>query len=424
MRGRGRRGASTKLGFVSSSSDRLFRRAIEAARKAIHDLDSDQVPAGLRRVAGQSGGLTPPLTLALLKAIDSYEWLREKALEAWPEADVKAEGPDQASALLLLRPDGWSARLAALAAAGGAEKERNLESDLARRLETAQSGFEKQGQRLRTEQQRHEAEVRELRERLELERAARRLLQAAPLRAEATRSAEIDRLAAAAASLEEERDQARVDARRSREALVGERRRRASVEADLAGQVGSESWSGDPLELAMRLDRVAAMARPAASEEVGGSPSGFAPLRLPEGVLPDDVAAFKWLARRREATTLVVDGYNAAFQLVEPGNAAEGRHRLRLLLERLVRVAVGSLRTIVIYDSAVDLDPAPPAANTVEIRFTSAGVSADDEIEALIPALDGPVVVVSSDREVRERAEASGALALWSEGLAQWWQRR
>jgi hypothetical protein len=42
----------------------------------------------------------------------------------------------------------------------------------------------------------------------------------------------------------------------------------------------------------------------------------------------------------------------------------------------------------------------------------------------LIPALDGPVVVVSSDREVRERAEASGALALWSEGLAQWWQRR
>ena len=46
----------------------------------------------------------------------------------------------------------------------------------------------------------------------------------------------------------------------------------------------------------------------------------------------------------------------------------------------------------------------------------------DEEIVELAAGLDD-VVVISSDREVREQAEADGAVVLWSEALAQWLAR-
>ena len=100
---------------MEPSGDRLFRRALEAAAKALRDLDADQVPADLLRVRGRPLPLPPPLAVSLLKALDRYDWLREKALEAWPEADSATAGPERASALVLQRPSGWVARLAAAA---------------------------------------------------------------------------------------------------------------------------------------------------------------------------------------------------------------------------------------------------------------------------------------------------------------------
>jgi predicted RNA-binding protein with PIN domain len=80
---------------------------------------------------------------------------------------------------------------------------------------------------------------------------------------------------------------------------------------------------------------------------------------------------------------------------------------------------------VVVYDSAVS-----PEAETgsgpggVRIRFTRNGLSADDEIRRLAAEGSGPVVVVSSDREVREGSERHGAIALWSEALIAWIQAR
>ena len=38
-------------------------------------------------------------------------------------------------------------------------------------------------------------------------------------------------------------------------------------------------------------------------------------------------------------------------------------------------------------------------------------------------SIDGTVVVVSNDREVRERAAAVGAITLWSAAVAEWLRR-
>ena len=56
--------------------------ALDAARVALHDLDADQVPNDLRRVVAHSGALVPPIAKALVKGLDKYEWLREKAADA------------------------------------------------------------------------------------------------------------------------------------------------------------------------------------------------------------------------------------------------------------------------------------------------------------------------------------------------------
>ena len=58
----------------------------------------------------------------------------------------------------------------------------------------------------------------------------------------------------------------------------------------------------------------------------------------------------------------------------------------------------------------------------MEIRFAADDRIADEEIVELAAELDD-VVVISSDREVREQAEAGGAVVLWSEALAQWLAR-
>jgi rRNA-processing protein FCF1 len=58
----------------------------------------------------------------------------------------------------------------------------------------------------------------------------------------------------------------------------------------------------------------------------------------------------------------------------------------------------------------------------VVVTFAPPGTSADDVIVRLA-AVPG-TVVISNDREVRERATQAGALALWSEALVAWARRR
>jgi predicted RNA-binding protein with PIN domain len=411
------------VGGVDQTTERLFRRALEAAAKALRDLDADQVPADLRRVAGRPQPLPPPLAAALLKGIDRYEWLREKALEAWPEADPKTAGADQASALLLQRPPGWTAKVAGLVATLAAKEARGAEEDRGRQVEAARADAEEWRRRARAEKEAGRRSLREAEASLAEERAARRALQAAPARLDAAREAELAHWQAALGDRVIERDAAREEVRRLQEALAGERAARRALQAELAEASGSVHWAEDPVSLAGFLDWTASVARPPAVGSPGAQ-EGAASLRLPEGVRPDERAAVDWLVQRNEPATLIVDGYNAAFRLGAAGDAAAGRSRVLMVLERLHRVARGPLGIVVVFDSAagVSLEETPPGS--LEVRFAPEGSSADREIAELVAAMTGPRAVLSSDREVREAADQAGALALWSEALVEWERRR
>jgi rRNA-processing protein FCF1 len=73
---------------------------------------------------------------------------------------------------------------------------------------------------------------------------------------------------------------------------------------------------------------------------------------------------------------------------------------------------------VLVFDSKEEEAKIP---GLVEVRFVA---SADDEIVRLAAGLPGDVVVISTDREVRERAEHNGAIALWSDALVSWMRSR
>ena len=95
-----------------------------------------------------------------------------------------------------------------------------------------------------------------------------------------------------------------------------------------------------------------------------------------------------------------------------------------MALDRLQQVARGPMRVVAVFDSRLGPAGEVPAPGPVEVRFTAEEGGADEEIAVLAGALGGARVVVSSDRAVREAAEAAGAMTLWSEALRDWSRRR
>lgn len=417
------RGATVRI--VASPLARLVAAGLEAARRALRDLDGDQVPADLRRVVAHSGALTPPLAGSLIRALDRYDWLRAKAIDAWPEADSGAD--DRAVALgtlFLERPPGWSERLAsevvAAARAEAAESQHRSDAaiaDLERELAEA-------GSRLRDERRRGDRERARLVEQRDEARAAVRAAKGGEARGDAALRRRAERAEAAGADARADLEAARAELLAVRELAAEERRKRAAAEHSLAEISGGRVWPRkDPEALAVYLDDAARMARADGGEPGGGAGSAEGgALRLPEGVAPDAADAIDWLLDRRGPTTVIVDGYNAGFALAGPGDPPAARRRLGVAVDRLPTLAAGALQVIVVYDSTIEEEPG--VGGRVKTCFASPGRSADEEIVDLARAVTGPVVVVSGDRMVREQAEAAGALTLWSAALVEWATRR
>jgi hypothetical protein len=398
---------------------RLVGRALEAARKVLRDLDHDQVPAALRRVVAHSGDLTPPLANLLVRELGAAEWLREKAADAWPEADTAPAAHDRASALFLKRPPGWEVDLAleasalgASAALAGSNRSERSRSALERDLGAAKER-ERQA-RARAEEA--EAAARELRRRT-----------AEPVRA--------DRAEAARIGQEMERSRARWEADRAdlaakaeaaeagiadlRESLYRVERDRADLARRLEEARGGAEWAArDPVALAALVDETSARARAARREST--EPAGPTPasVTLPPGVRPDEARAIDAVLAHEGPLLVIVDGYNVGLKMTA-GSPAEVRARLSAVLDRLVVIAPTRLRVSVVWDSSLG-DAAMKRRGRLEVRFAAAGEEADDVVVATARDADVPAVVISSDREVRDRSEAVGALALWSDALVAW----
>ena len=108
---------------------------------------------------------------------------------------------------------------------------------------------------------------------------------------------------------------------------------------------------------------------------------------------------------------MILDGYNVTKDIrgVPTAELADQR-------AWLVRIAAGvasgrGVRVTVVFDGEGERTTAASAARVVRCMFTADEETADDRIVALVGELppDAPVLVVTSDREVRERVEDLGA---------------
>jgi len=137
------------------------------------------------------------------------------------------------------------------------------------------------------------------------------------------------------------------------------------------------------------------------------------PVPLPGGVFDDSPQAAEHLVRVPGAV-LVVDGYNVTKTAWPELPPPEQRSRLLDALETLA--ARCGPEPVVVFDGAdVEARPVPTAPRQrVRVRFSPPGVEADDVVVAMVDELpaDRPVVVVSSDRRVRDGARARGANVL------------
>ena len=134
------------MSSFASDLRNVLAPAVEALRLALIDLDSEEVPASLRRVAVYTGGrLPPPLVDSVLTALDADDWLRQKAVEK-----LASRHDESAASAFLKRSEGWwmlvATELAAAAASDHESRAAKAEStgkNLAKKLEVAKGRLKK-----------------------------------------------------------------------------------------------------------------------------------------------------------------------------------------------------------------------------------------------------------------------------------------
>ena len=127
------------------------------------------------------------------------------------------------------------------------------------------------------------------------------------------------------------------------------------------------------------------------------------PLEPPSELVEGTTEEARWLAAN--ARVLIVDGYNATLTLRPDRSLEEQR---RWLVERLRPLVTRDIAApVVIFDGDRSSGRMSDTGG-VEVRFSAAGVIADDEIVFTVAATDDPVLVVTDDAELGARVRAEG----------------
>jgi predicted RNA-binding protein with PIN domain len=395
----------------------VLNDVVAAGRTTLRELEARQVPSSLQRVAAYTGGgLPPPLAASLLAEIERNDWFREKVVENW-EGDAGSP-----SGLFLTRPEGWWMEVAAAVAESASGRDEAQIDELRKRLARLEERLQKATDRVGEQRKELEAEKRLARELVDSARASVEAKYQGEIAELATLRAETTDLATRLAELESEHRelQEAFAALRARFA----RARRFRVE-DSSAAGTTRSLPSDPVKLARLLDlQTASFGRTPQSQRPHRPEAGTKPLVLDSGIRPDSADAIRWLLGLPDPVTVLVDGYNAQFY-IDRSDFTSGAARRKLVgaLRRLRDTGVAKHRIVAVFDSTLPGERVSRSSlGGVEIRFTEQDAIADEEIVDMAEDLDR-VVVISSDREVREGSEGNGAVVLWSEALAEWLER-
>lgn len=459
--------------------DQLLVPLLDAAGDVLRSLEPADRPPALRKLADfdPRGLRTEAARQQLWRALESDEPFRDQvveefrersevvaALESWSAEDVfrqvedaadRADLPLLASALYAARPRGWAFGLGAAATIVDRqrlEKEEDEErkarageiaalDEARRRAEEARDAAQVEATRLGRElrDERHGRRDREAEgERAvgeagaraeELEAAlarARAAVEAADgrLQREAERSRELEQELRAAKSALAESERARVEAvdQLERSAAPGSGLRYADLQAlteaaDLAQRLATGLGG-----VAERARGVRPPEPPARDAEPAPPPSGaqeptrrMQP-RVPPGMVADSPEALAAVLRSTRVV-LVVDGYNVSMLGWSDADIADQREAVSAALERLhtrTRCDV-----TLVFDGAGIEGVRQPRRPGVRVVFSAPGEEADRVVVREVGSLPKkiPVVVASSDAEVRADAEREGALVVSSATL-------
>ena len=142
------------------------------------------------------------------------------------------------------------------------------------------------------------------------------------------------------------------------------------------------------------------------------------PCVLPLGLRGDEPDAVHTLLKVA-GLTVVLDGYNVTLSPRGVGTAALADQRAWLTRLAAGMVARYGVRVVVVFDGVRERAMAAAATRGVQVVFTASDQTADERIVEIVSSLGAaqPVVVVSSDREVREDCEALGANVIPSDAF-------
>jgi hypothetical protein len=399
----------------------MLSPAVDAARRTLRRLDDEEIPAPLARIAMQSARrLPPPMARRVIEELNENDWFREQVAGDWDTADPGSPITTlAASALFVLRPDGWEDRLAALRAEEETEVAAREQSSLERRVGELEEELAVARRKARRAQREAELASAEAERRVTAARSAARS-------SRGEEAEEIEMLRRENATLHAQVESVTAELRETRDRLASVRRellRERRAERPPERPPARSLWSDlDALHRARLLDEVVVAFGPGAVVEEPPLPFDTQPLRLPTGVAPDGKEALEWLLWLDRPLTVLVDGYNVTF-LLDPNDFSSSRLRNRLNdeLARFRRTSPARHRIVVVYDSdqagGITSETGPGG---IEVRFTTAGHPADDEILTLATELGNTAVVISTDRRVREGSERVGALGLWGQALSSW----
>jgi predicted RNA-binding protein with PIN domain len=450
---------------------RQLRQAIEAAlRVARQGEEADPIepaPPALRRYVSFAR-LPAPALDAARRVIDDDDEFRSRVADA-----VTADEVGEAGWLWLNRPPGWEERLGEVVGraerrredASAARDERSLRrkidelEEALRRLDVAAAGDRQQALALRAEVDAERSRRRAAARVAEEHQAGRSAAEANLERATAELAqlaGELAQLAGEQARVTDERDLAlarvaELEHQLTQLARADRTRPAENPASDVGGAEPFAAGDGVPeavVPAAPEVDRealtrtiaAASAALAEASALLEGAPAGSRPpsigipaadevrpalrrpptrqrVKLPGGVLDDGVEAAEHLVRVPNAL-LLVDGYNISNALAPGQTLKEQRSRLVDALSEL------QARTGTAVEVVFDGAPGPDTWITggrppVHVQFSPPGVEADDVLVERIASLPAtrPVILATSDRDLRDRARRHGANLLGARQL-------
>jgi predicted RNA-binding protein with PIN domain len=423
--------------------EKLLAGYLDAALDTLRAADPAELPGALRQYQTWTPRrLRHPRVLGLVRrtldvdrsfrdAVDKRVLEEEEALARLlragrhAEALASGEAPEMVARVgLALGADGEAAVDAAVEAAAATQAQAEAAA-----VRSALAGAESELDAARARADAEAAATRAAREEL---RAAREELRRVERerRALADRASTLEReLARSEAALRAARSEAAAEQRRlggrvaELQARLTEtqrnyralRRSTGQVDPMVAEAVGALERDLGALRRAVGLDLDAAPA-PAATPR---RPERREPLPVPGGRGADDPETLAaWMAV--DGVLVLVDGYNVTkHPLGFPERSLEDQRTLLLDLCRRLARRFGAAVTVVFDGGTIEPIPSRLPLGPVEVVFTDAGRTADDEIVARTNAAppERPVVVVTSDNELRQRVGALGASVTRSPAL-------